>query len=179
MEPLEELQRRVGDIKASLKGTNEVSPNVPEDYLVAKVAEAKRLWEANTRLAEDHLLGTVDNIIDFLFDGGLTSPSACEVAERCRRAIEDIPRLLRPPKHPRSVPKVSPVSMELQKLWPAPPAALEALFRPWVCSGERLGFRLEGRGSAVKRLLPNRREETDSSCSTVHIYSRGTNSRTP
>ncbi|XP_064261967.1 uncharacterized protein LOC135291648 isoform X3 [Passer domesticus] len=45
------------------------------------------------------------------------SPSACEVAERCRRAIEDIPRLLRPPKHPRSVPKVSPVSMELQKVY--------------------------------------------------------------
>ncbi|XP_064261976.1 uncharacterized protein LOC135291657 isoform X4 [Passer domesticus] len=47
----------------------------------------------------------------------ITGPSACEVAERCRRAIEDIPRLLRPPKHPRSVPKVSPVSMELQKVY--------------------------------------------------------------
>ncbi|XP_059727641.1 uncharacterized protein LOC132340585 [Haemorhous mexicanus] len=38
------------------------------------------------------------------------------VAEWCQRAIEDIPRLLRPPERPQSVPKVSPVSMELQEL---------------------------------------------------------------
>ncbi|XP_041267099.1 uncharacterized protein LOC121339422 [Onychostruthus taczanowskii] len=112
---LQELQRRVGDIKAALEGTNEESPNVPED-LVTKVAVAERLWEANGRLAKDHLLGTLQGIIDFLFNGGRTSP--CEVAERCQRAIEDIPRLLRPPDRPQGVPKVSPVSMELQEMSP-------------------------------------------------------------
>ncbi|XP_039575034.1 uncharacterized protein LOC120506960 [Passer montanus] len=102
---LQELQRRVGDIKAALEGIDEASPNVPED-LVAKVAEAERLWEANARLAKDHLLGTLQDIIDFLFNGGPASP--CEVAERCQRAIEDIPRLLRPPDRPQGVSKVSP-----------------------------------------------------------------------
>ncbi|XP_064594170.1 uncharacterized protein LOC135461111 [Zonotrichia leucophrys gambelii] len=106
----QELQRRVGDIEAALKGTNEASPNVPED-LVAKVAEAKRLWEANARLAKDHLLGAVPDIIKFLFNGGPNSP--CEVAERCQRAIEDIPRLVQPPEHPQSVPRVSPLSPAL------------------------------------------------------------------
>ncbi|XP_041320733.1 uncharacterized protein LOC121352128 [Pyrgilauda ruficollis] len=110
-----ELQRRVGDIEAALKGTNEASPDVAED-LVAKVAEAERLWEANARLAKDHLLGTVDDIIKCYIDGDPTSPSACGVAERCQRAIEDIPRLLRPPECPQGVPKVSPVSKELQEV---------------------------------------------------------------
>ncbi|XP_074385962.1 uncharacterized protein LOC141725810 [Zonotrichia albicollis] len=105
-----ELQRRVGDIEAALKGTNEASPNVPED-LVAKVAEAERLWEANARLAKDHLLGAAPDIIKFLFNGGLNSP--CEVAEQCQRAIEDIPRLVQPPEHPQSVPRVSPLSLAL------------------------------------------------------------------
>ncbi|XP_041342370.1 uncharacterized protein LOC121363792, partial [Pyrgilauda ruficollis] len=113
---LQELQSRVGDIKVTLEGTNEESPDVPED-LEAKVAVAERLWEANACLAKDHLLGTLQNIIDFLFNGGSTSP--CEVAERCQRAIEDIPRLLRPPDRPQGVPKVSPVSMELQEMSPA------------------------------------------------------------
>ncbi|XP_074386178.1 uncharacterized protein LOC141725936 [Zonotrichia albicollis] len=105
-----ELHRRVGDIKSALKGTNEASPNVPED-LVAKVAEAERLWEANARLAKDHLLGAVPDIIEFLFNGGPNSP--CEVAERCQRAIEEIPRLVQPPEHPQSVPRVSPLSPAL------------------------------------------------------------------
>ncbi|XP_063037812.1 uncharacterized protein LOC134432864 [Melospiza melodia melodia] len=113
-----ELQRRVGDIEATLKVANWASPDVPED-LVAKVAVAEQLWEANTRLVKDHLLGAVDDITKFLFTGGRTSPSACEVAEQYQRAIEDIPRLLRPPECSQGVPKVSPESMELQKLYPA------------------------------------------------------------
>ncbi|XP_064261994.1 uncharacterized protein LOC135291665 [Passer domesticus] len=111
-----ELQWRLRDIEASVKGTNEASPAVPED-LVAKVAEAERLWEASHHLAKDHLLGTLQDIIDFYFDGDPTSPTG--VAERCQRAIEDIPRLLRPLERPQGVPKVSPVSMELQELSPA------------------------------------------------------------
>ncbi|XP_074385894.1 uncharacterized protein LOC141725759 [Zonotrichia albicollis] len=108
-----ELQRRVGDIKAALGGTNETSPDVPED-LVAKVAEAERLWEANARLAKDHLVGTLQDVIGFYFTGGPTR--ICRVAERCQRAIEDIPRLLQVPQCPQSVPKMPPVSMELQEV---------------------------------------------------------------
>ncbi|XP_059727526.1 uncharacterized protein LOC132340507 isoform X2 [Haemorhous mexicanus] len=119
-----ELQLRVGDIEATLKEINEASPNVPE-ALVAKVAMAERLWEANARLIKDHLVGTLDDIIDFLFTGDSASLSAREVDERCQRAIEDIPRLLQPLEHPQSVPKVSPVSMEPQELTPS-------LLRPQV-----------------------------------------------
>ncbi|XP_059346999.1 uncharacterized protein LOC132085556 [Ammospiza nelsoni] len=110
-----ELQWRLRDTKAALKGTNVASPDIPKD-LVAKVAECEQLWEANARLVKDHLLRAVDDIIKFYFDGGPISPSACEVAERCQRAIEDIPRLLRPLDHLQDVPRVSPVSMELQEL---------------------------------------------------------------
>ncbi|XP_059346976.1 uncharacterized protein LOC132085517 [Ammospiza nelsoni] len=113
-----ELQRRVGDIEAALKGTNEASHYVPE-YLVAKVAVAEQLWVANARLAKEHLRGTLDDISKFYFDGEPVSLNVCEVAERCQRATEDIPRLLRPPEHPQSVPRVSSVTMELQKLSPA------------------------------------------------------------
>ncbi|XP_064255511.1 uncharacterized protein LOC135286327 [Passer domesticus] len=113
-----ELLRRLRDIEAALEGTNEVSPNVPED-LVAKVAEAEQLWEANAHLVKAHLLGTVDDIIEFYFTGGPASPSPCGVAERCLRATEDIPRLVQLPTRPQAVPKVSPVSMEPQELSPA------------------------------------------------------------
>ncbi|XP_039578148.1 uncharacterized protein LOC120508530 [Passer montanus] len=113
-----ELQRRVGDIVAAVKGTNEVSPNVPED-LVAKVAVTEWLWEANVRLAKDHLGGTLEDIIDCYFRCGPDSPRCHRVAERCRRATEDIPRLLQAPERPQSVPKLSSVSMELQELSPA------------------------------------------------------------
>ncbi|XP_074385944.1 uncharacterized protein LOC102060904 isoform X2 [Zonotrichia albicollis] len=114
-----ELQRLLKAIKAALKGTNEASPKVSED-LVAKVAVAEQLWEANARLAKDHLEGALQGSVDFYFNGdGPTSPSACGVAEQCQRAMEYIARLLRPPEHPQSVPKVSPVSMELQELSPA------------------------------------------------------------
>ncbi|XP_059727488.1 uncharacterized protein LOC132340481 [Haemorhous mexicanus] len=111
----QELQHLLRDIKPALKGTKDTYPNVPED-LVAKVAMAEQLWEANTRLAKDHLLGTLPDSITFYFYCGPAGPNACEVAEQCQRAIKDIPRLLRPPERPQSVPKVSPVSMELQEL---------------------------------------------------------------
>ncbi|XP_054145287.1 uncharacterized protein LOC128945576 [Melozone crissalis] len=112
-----ELLRLLRDTKATLKGINEASLNVLKG-LVAKVAQAERLWEANARLAKDHLLGAVDDIIKVYFTGGCARPSACEVAEQCQRAIEDIPRLLRPPEHPQSVPNVSPVTMEPQEVSP-------------------------------------------------------------
>ncbi|XP_059727492.1 uncharacterized protein LOC132340486 [Haemorhous mexicanus] len=121
-----ELQRLLRDIEAALKGTNEVSPDVPE-ALVAKVAMAERLWEANACLAKDHLLGAIDDIIKFFFYGGPTGPSACGVAERCQRAIKDISRLVQPPECPQSVPKVSPVSMEPQELLEAPVSVVATL----------------------------------------------------
>ncbi|XP_068031510.1 uncharacterized protein [Anomalospiza imberbis] len=110
-----ELRRRVGDIKAALQGTKEATPNVPED-LVAKVAVAERLWEANTRLAKDHLVGALDYIINFFFDGDPISAGGRRVAERCQTAIEDIPRLLGPPERPQSFPRASPGSVEPQKM---------------------------------------------------------------
>ncbi|XP_074386179.1 uncharacterized protein LOC106630580 [Zonotrichia albicollis] len=113
-----ELQRRGRDIEAALKWTNMGYFDIPED-LVAKVVEAERLWEANARLAKDHLLGAVPDVMKFYFTGGPTSPSLCEVAERCQRATEDIPRLLRTPESPQSIPEGSPVSMELPELSPA------------------------------------------------------------
>ncbi|XP_037982258.1 uncharacterized protein LOC119696576 isoform X7 [Motacilla alba alba] len=113
-----ELQRLLRDIKAALERKNKASRDVPED-LVAKVAVAEQLWEANARLAKDHLLGALQDIIDCYFHGASTSRSACGVAERCRRATEDIPRLLRPLEHPQGVSKVSPLSMEPQELSPA------------------------------------------------------------
>ncbi|XP_074385970.1 uncharacterized protein LOC141725812 isoform X2 [Zonotrichia albicollis] len=113
-----ELQLRVGDIEATLKGTNEASPNVPED-LVAKVAVAERLWEANTRLVKGHLGETIPDIIDFYFGCGPNSPCCRIMAEWCQRAIEDIPRLVRSPECPQGVPSVSPVTTELQELSPA------------------------------------------------------------
>ncbi|XP_074385916.1 uncharacterized protein LOC141725789 [Zonotrichia albicollis] len=113
-----ELEWRLRDTETALEGTNEASPDVPED-LVAKVAEAERLWEANARLPKNHLLGAVQEIIKFYFNGGAASPSAHGVAEWCQRAIEDIPRLLRPPEHAQNIPKISPMCMELQELSPA------------------------------------------------------------
>ncbi|XP_063037888.1 uncharacterized protein LOC134432954 [Melospiza melodia melodia] len=111
-----ELQWRLRDIEAALEVTNWVSTDVPES-LVAKVAAAEQLWVANAHLAKDHLLGAIDDIIDYYSTGGPTGPSACGVAERCQRAIEDIPRLLQPRECPRSIPKISPVSpQQLQAL---------------------------------------------------------------
>ncbi|CAN8175873.1 unnamed protein product [Coccothraustes coccothraustes] len=62
--------------------------------VATKVAEAKRLWVASVRLAKDHLVGAVDNIIEFCFDDGPDRASARRVADQCHRAIEDIPNLL-------------------------------------------------------------------------------------
>ncbi|XP_050840023.1 uncharacterized protein LOC108963822 [Serinus canaria] len=121
-----ELQRLLRDIKAALERTSKASPKVPE-ALVAKVAMAERLWEANISLVTRHLLGAVDDIITFYFTGAPASPSACGVAERCRRALEDIPRLLRLPEHHQSFPKVSPVSMEPQEVSPPQLQALVAV----------------------------------------------------
>ncbi|KAL9822874.1 uncharacterized protein GJ701_016108 isoform 1-T1 [Geothlypis trichas] len=145
-----ELQRRVGDIVAALEETDEESQDVPED-LVAKVAEAERLWEANARLAKDHLLGTVDDTIQFWFTGGRASPSACGVAERCQRATEDIPRLLQTPESPQSVPEVSPMSLELQEV--SPPQLLEALVAMVTALGE-VAATVTGPHRGVRRCVP-------------------------
>ncbi|XP_059347111.1 uncharacterized protein LOC132085670 isoform X1 [Ammospiza nelsoni] len=110
-----ELQHLLWFTKDILEFANKAFPFVPKSLMI-KVVMAEQLWEANARLAKDHLVGTLDNIIEFYFDGDPTSLSACGVAERCQKAIEDIPRLLRPLERPQGVPKVSPVSMEPQEV---------------------------------------------------------------
>ncbi|XP_059347095.1 uncharacterized protein LOC132085653 isoform X1 [Ammospiza nelsoni] len=110
-----ELHRRVEVIVDALESINGESPNVPED-LVAKVAKAEWLWEANAHLAKRHLVGAIDNITKFLLNAGRASPSVSEVAEPCQRATEGIPRLLQPPEHPQSIPEMSPLSTEPQEL---------------------------------------------------------------
>nr|XP_005497662.1 uncharacterized protein LOC102070686 [Zonotrichia albicollis] len=110
------LQSVLRDTETTLKGTKK-SPDVPED-LVAKVAEAERLWEANAHLAKEHLVGIADDLIRSYSKSGHTSPSACGVPKRCQRAMEDIPRLLRLPERPQDVPEESLVSMELKKAFP-------------------------------------------------------------
>ncbi|XP_063037678.1 uncharacterized protein LOC134432715 isoform X2 [Melospiza melodia melodia] len=148
-----ELQRLLRDTKATLKGTKKQSINVP-NALVTKVAMAELLWKTNTRLAKDHLGKTLPDVIEFLFNGGLDSPSACGVAERCQRVIEDIPRLLRPPECPQGVPKVSPVSMELQELSPA-------LLQPQVTMVAILGELLATLPRQDEEMLP---------VSPLHLY---------
>ncbi|XP_063037699.1 uncharacterized protein LOC134432736 [Melospiza melodia melodia] len=140
-----ELRRLLRDIDATLEGTNEASPDVPEDF-VAKVAVAEQLWEAKTHLVKDHLLGAVDDIIKVYFAGGPACPSPCGVAEQCQRAIEDIPRLLRPPECPQSIPSVSPVSVELQEL-------LEALVSVVATLGE-VTATVTGPHRGVRRCVP-------------------------
>ncbi|XP_054145269.1 uncharacterized protein LOC128945546 [Melozone crissalis] len=88
---------------------------VREEAIVA-ASKARRATMANNRLANDHLEETLDYIIKFYVDGEPVSPSAFGVAERCQRAIEDIPRLLQPRERPQGVPNVSPVSMECQEV---------------------------------------------------------------
>ncbi|KAL9822879.1 uncharacterized protein GJ701_016110 isoform 2-T2 [Geothlypis trichas] len=142
-----ELQRRVGDIEATLKWTYEGF----FEALVAEVAEVERLWEANARLAKDHLLGAVPDAIQFWFTGGCGSPSACGVAERCQRATEDIPRLLQTPESPQSIPEVSPMSMELQEV--SPPQLLEALVAVVAALGE-VAATVTGPHRGVRRCVP-------------------------
>ncbi|TRZ08071.1 hypothetical protein HGM15179_019036 [Zosterops borbonicus] len=89
----QELLLRLGDMEAALEGTKEASADVPK-ALVAAVGEAERLWEASARLATCHLLGTLGDIRKLL-SSHPSGPGGRVVAERCQRAIEDIPRLLR------------------------------------------------------------------------------------
>ncbi|KAL9822862.1 uncharacterized protein GJ701_016096 [Geothlypis trichas] len=109
-----ELSHLPRDMEDTLEGRKKDSSNVPE-ALVAKAAVAKRLWEASARQATRHLVRTFPDAIKFLFSGGPTSPSACGVAERCQRATEDIPRLLRPLERPEGVPRESPATLALQE----------------------------------------------------------------
>ncbi|KAM6993520.1 uncharacterized protein RBU47_014839 [Passerculus sandwichensis] len=90
-----ELQRQLRVIEATLKGTNEASPDVPE-ALMAKVAEAEQLWKASSLLARRHLLGTLRDIRRLLSSppGGPGGLSGLTVAMQCQKAIKDIPRLL-------------------------------------------------------------------------------------
>nr|XP_026654992.1 uncharacterized protein LOC113460666 isoform X2 [Zonotrichia albicollis] len=95
---LSELQCGLGEVKAALEGTNDASPDVPE-ALVAVVAKFEQLWEASAHLFKHHLLGTLGDIHDLLLSpydgrGGPNGPGIRAVAERCQKAIEDIPRLL-------------------------------------------------------------------------------------
>lgn len=87
-----ELLRRLGDVEATLKGTKEVSPDVPRD-LVAKVAKAEWLWEASYCLATRHLLGSFGDIKTLIWSSCCDpdAPCGCVVAEKCQRAMEDIP----------------------------------------------------------------------------------------
>ncbi|KAM6993418.1 uncharacterized protein RBU47_014711 [Passerculus sandwichensis] len=92
------MECQLRDIEAALEGTKEASPDVPED-LVAKVAKAEQLWEASARLFKHHLLGTLGDIHDLLLNpyggcGGPNGPGSRAVADRCQKAIEEIPRLL-------------------------------------------------------------------------------------
>ncbi|TRZ09456.1 hypothetical protein HGM15179_017648, partial [Zosterops borbonicus] len=79
--------------------TEEESPDDPEAAVTKALCGAEWLWEASARLITDHLLGTLEEIYKFLWSpcggsGGPGGPFGRAVAERCQRAIEDIPRLL-------------------------------------------------------------------------------------
>ncbi|CAN8175897.1 unnamed protein product [Coccothraustes coccothraustes] len=90
-----ELQHRVRDIKAALKGTNEPTHDFRVTW-AAKVAEAERLWDASARLATRHLLETLQDM-ECLYWAFYYQPApgdARVVPEICQKAIEDIPRLL-------------------------------------------------------------------------------------
>ncbi|RMC11013.1 hypothetical protein DUI87_12205 [Hirundo rustica rustica] len=102
----QELQRQLRDIEAALEGIKETSADVPKD-LVAVVAEAEWLWEANAHLATRHLLGTLGDIcrllMSRLYGPGVPNGSGCPVTlvarwphsgQACQKATEDIPRLL-------------------------------------------------------------------------------------
>ncbi|XP_018780955.2 uncharacterized protein LOC108963780 isoform X1 [Serinus canaria] len=90
-----ELQCQLRHIEATLKGTNQASPDVPE-ALVAAVANAELLWEASARLATRHLVGTLEDtrLLVSSHPGDTGGPSGHAVAEQCQKAIEDIPMLL-------------------------------------------------------------------------------------
>ncbi|XP_057896575.1 uncharacterized protein LOC131093427 [Melospiza georgiana] len=91
-----ELQRRLGDIEFALEETREPCPDF-RVALVAAVAEAERLRDASAHLVSCHLEAILGQICGILnsFVCGPDGPAARMVAERCQKAIEDIPRLLR------------------------------------------------------------------------------------
>ncbi|TRZ04975.1 hypothetical protein HGM15179_022131 [Zosterops borbonicus] len=95
------------DLESWLEGLmdSEECTEVSPDNRKSPLAKAKELcgaqWllEASARLITDHLLGTLEEIRKFLWSpsggsGGPGGPFGRAVAERCQRAIEDIPRLL-------------------------------------------------------------------------------------
>ncbi|XP_037982334.1 uncharacterized protein LOC119696615 [Motacilla alba alba] len=95
---LSELQGWLRAIEATLEGTEEASPNIPEAF-VAEVAKFEQLWEASAHLFTCHLLGTLGDIHNLLLSpdgdpGGPGGSGSRAVAKQCQRAREDIPRLL-------------------------------------------------------------------------------------
>ncbi|XP_032939991.1 uncharacterized protein LOC117009771 [Catharus ustulatus] len=88
----QELRCTVGDIKASLEGTKQPTPNIPED-LVAKVTQAEWLWETSPRPFTRHLNGIVEDI-EKLLANGIDDPDGKKVAEKCQEAMADISKLL-------------------------------------------------------------------------------------
>ncbi|XP_076216977.1 uncharacterized protein LOC143171781 [Aptenodytes patagonicus] len=69
-------------------------PGVPKD-LMAAVAAAEALWDANARLAQGHLLGTLWMARRLLLTrGGADATAAATVAQRCRDATSALPGLL-------------------------------------------------------------------------------------
>ncbi|TRZ06052.1 hypothetical protein HGM15179_021055 [Zosterops borbonicus] len=94
-----DLESWLEGLRDSEEWTEEESPDDPEAAVAKALCGAEWLWEASARLITDHLLGTVEEIYKFLWSpcggsGGPGGPFGRAVAERCQRAIEDIPRLL-------------------------------------------------------------------------------------
>ncbi|XP_066196563.1 uncharacterized protein [Sylvia atricapilla] len=96
-----DLDSWLDGLEGSEEWTEEESPDDPDAALV----EAKRLcgadwlWEASARLTKDHLVGTLKEIriclcLTFTGFNVRDSPIGPIVAERCQKAMEDIPRLL-------------------------------------------------------------------------------------
>ncbi|KAM6228661.1 uncharacterized protein M6G45_016277 [Spheniscus humboldti] len=74
--------------------TTRGDPGVPKD-LMAAVAAAEALWDANARLAQGHLLGTLRMARGLLLTCGVTdATAAATVAQRCRDATSALPGLL-------------------------------------------------------------------------------------
>ncbi|TRZ05719.1 hypothetical protein HGM15179_021388 [Zosterops borbonicus] len=94
---LHTLHQWLLDIKLALK-EKEVSADVRKD-LVAVAVKVKWLWEGSTRLAMDHLMGTLGDIHSLLLSpcGGSGvpvspgGPGGRSVAKRCQETIGDTP----------------------------------------------------------------------------------------
>ncbi|XP_041328975.1 uncharacterized protein LOC121356509 [Pyrgilauda ruficollis] len=92
------MQFYLWEINVILKFGDQASRDVLE-ALEAKVAEFQQLWDASARLCREYLLGTLELIDKLLLSpyggpGGPSGPGSRVVTERCREAIENIPRLL-------------------------------------------------------------------------------------